>query len=67
MCTSTAPGIALHLSQEILRDRPIALQVAAYDLQVNGRRQTEIENLIGDVRRREEEFLFRKFQLQPLA
>ena len=54
MCASAMPGNRLHCFNRLLREL-VVVRTAARHLQINGRGQTEVQNLVGDVGRREEE------------
>ena len=49
MWTSTAPGIARILFAQLLRDRDQRLELRSHDLDVDRRRQAEVEDLRDDV------------------
>ena len=67
MCTSAAPGIAATCCREPLRDLVVGRGIAADHLQVDRRGQAEVQDLVRDVRRLEEEHHVRELLVQPLA
>ncbi len=67
MCTSAAPGIAATCSPQPLRDRVVRRGVVADHLHVDRRGQAEVQDLVRDVRRLEEEHHVGEFLGQPFA